>query len=365
MKLARNILLIVIVILIILRLMLPGYLLKYVVNQINKIPEYKVQIDHLDVHLIRGAYTIRGIKLWKITKKIPVPFYSADAMDFSIEWKALLGGKLAAKIVTQKPKINFVTNPNGNDEQLTISKQWIDIVKSLYPLDINRLEAHKGEVAFISFKGNPPFKLYVTNVEFLIENMQTSGRELLSSSFSFDGDAIGGGSVIVQGRYDPFNKQPTFHLKSELRSLKVINIANFLKHYTLVDVQGGVFSLYSEAAAANGKIKGYAKPFIKNLKIGSQKNKINPVSAVVNTAAAIVATVLENPKQKTIATKINFSGNVDDPNTSILSIIGYLLQHAFIQALLPQIDNTIQMQDVLYGKETPNKPSKPFPTFRN
>jgi hypothetical protein len=54
---------------------------------------------------------------------------------------------------------------------------------------------------------------------------------------------------------------------------------------------------------------------------------------------------------------------VNDPDTSILSIIGYLIQHGFIRSLLPQIDNTIGMEDVIYGK--PINPKSKFPIYRN
>ena len=365
MKIFRIFLLIVVISLVAARIALPYYLLRYVQAQVNKIPDYQVKIADLDVHLYRGAYTLKNIQLWKITKNIAVPFYKAKRMDFSIEWSALLHGHVVAKIMVDRPTINFVTDPSGKNEQLTISKEWLEVVKSLYPLNINRMDAHNGEVAFISFKGNPPFKIYVTNAEFEMENMQkaTQDNKLLSSSFMFKGDVIGGGTIVVKGKFDPFKKQPTFDLKVELQALKVSRVANFLKHYSDVDVSGGIFSLYGEAAAANGKIDGYVKPFIKNLKIGNPKKKTNPLNAIVDGAASVVAKILQNPQQKTIATKINIQGSVNEPDTNILSIIGYLIRHAFIQALLPQVDHSVTMQDVIFGKQPSSK--NPFPSYRN
>ncbi|HVY53728.1 MAG TPA: DUF748 domain-containing protein, partial [Gammaproteobacteria bacterium] len=184
---------------------------------------------------------------------------------------------------------------------------------------------------------------------------------LLSSSFSFSGKASGGGNVVFNGKFDPFKKQPTFKIDAKLTNLPVASVHNFLKHYSMVDVKGGKFSMYLESAAANGLIKGYIKPFIKDLKIGSPQNG-NPIEAIVDAAAGVVAAVVENSQQKTVATQINISGEIDDPDTSILSVIGYLLRHGFIQALLPQVDHKVQMEDVYFGKK---QPISKFPTYKH
>lgn len=350
--------------LIAIRIALPYWLLHYVENKINQLPDYRVKIADIDVHLYRGAYTIKNIQLWKITKKIPVPFYQARTMDFSIEWRALLNGSIVAKIIIQEPNINFVIDPTGNNEQLTISKQWLDIVKNLYPLNINRLDIHKGQVALISYKGKPPYKMYIKNIEAFFSNMQRSVKQdkLLASTFSFNGDTIGGGNISILGQYDPLNKIPTFQLKAKLTALQVAEVAPFLKHYTSIDFSGGVFSLYGEAVAAKGKLKGYAKPFLKRIEIG--KPDQTPIEAIVNGAVSVVSKILENGDKKTVATRVNISGNIDDPNTSVWSIMGYLLQHAFIQALIPQLDHSVKMQDVMYGKPTKKVyKRKPFPHY--
>src|SRR5690348_8251686 len=94
----RRIILIVagslIVILIGLRIALPSILLRFVNRELQTIPGYTGRVDDIDVHLIRGAYTIRSVRLDKTGGKIPVPFFSADALDLSVEWGALFHRRL-------------------------------------------------------------------------------------------------------------------------------------------------------------------------------------------------------------------------------------------------------------------------------
>ena len=332
------------------RLALPYVLMHYVEKQINKLPEYHAKIDDLDVHLYRGSYTIKKFQLWKITHNIPVPFFESDLIDLSVEWGALLNGSIVAKIIASHPVIHFVDDKNPNKQQLTIDSRWVDLVESLFPLYINSVVANKGEIYFQNFDEDVPFTTYLKDARFEMYNMQNAkhSKESLSSSFSFAARPMDNGSLNMNGKFDPFGKRPTFYLKGELKSLNIRYIANLLKHYTKVDVVKGNFSLYGEFAAKNNHIEGYAKPFIQDLKIGDPK-KENPLEQIYNGAAAIVAKVVENSDKKTIATKIKISGNIDDPDTSLLSIIGYLLRHAFIQALIPQVDHSVEMKDVVYG----------------
>ena len=69
---------------------LPHILLRYVNRQLTLIDGYRGHVEEIDVHLWRGAYTIKSIKLDKTGGKIPVPFFNARAIDLSVEWRALL-----------------------------------------------------------------------------------------------------------------------------------------------------------------------------------------------------------------------------------------------------------------------------------
>lgn len=330
------------------RIALPYLLINYVEAQLNNIPEYKAKIADIDVHLYRGSYVIKKLQLWKINNHIPVPFFSSELIDLSIEWRAILRGKLVGKITLMQPAINFVSAPNSRNEQLSINDQWLTIVKHLFPLNINKVDVRNGTISLRSYSGKPPFNIYLKAVNLEIKNMQNVTRSpaLLSSTLEIKANSMDGGQLTTKGKFSPFANEPTFAMDLTLTGVQVKSLANFLKHFTLVDVKSGKFNLYVELTAGKGKIKGYAKPFIKDLKVGTPSSD-NPIEYLFDGAAALFSKVLKNPQQQTIATKITIQGDIDDPDTSILSIIGYILRHAFLKALLPQIDHNIQMQEVI------------------
>lgn len=336
----------IVLLLLLLRLALPYALIYYAENRINKIPEYHATIATIDMHLYRGSYTIKKVVFNKINENIPVPFFSAEKIDLSIEWPALFHGRLVGKITAEKPILNFVIEPSGKDEQLTVDKEWEYAVKALFPVNFNKITLKKGTINLQSFKGKPPFKLTLNDIDFAIENMQkvTDKTSLYST---FKGQAqMNKGVFTIDGRVNPYAREPTFLLKSTLQSMQIQGANDFLLHFTNIDVSKGNFSLFTEIAAAKGKIHGYAKPIIKNLQIFDPQEKVTPIEFLYKGLLEVGAKVLTNQKKQTLATKVKIEGNIEKPDVSMLSIVGYILSHAFIHALLPQIDHSIELKDI-------------------
>src|SRR5450631_3271903 len=132
------------IVLIALRIALPYILLKLVNKELANIPGYTGHVDDLDVALIRGAYVLKDMKLEKTGGKVPVPFFSADVIDLSLEWKAIFHGAVDGKIKVEHPVLNFVKGPTEATSQTKIDSSWTDVVKKLMPLKINRLEIDGG-----------------------------------------------------------------------------------------------------------------------------------------------------------------------------------------------------------------------------
>lgn len=335
---------------IIFRLALPTLLLPMIEKKLNSIPGYKAEIESLNISLYRGSYQIRNVRLIKIDTHLPVPFFSAESVEFNVEWRALLHGRLVAQVKAVRPVVNFVVDPAGNNEQLTINDQWRVIVTKLFPLPFNQILIINGEIYFRSYNSKPPFTLYLQHLAATLNNLSKVTRQstALFSDLAAEGETMDGAKVALHMQFDPSNKQPTFLLKAELVKLHVKEANDFLQHYTHLKASQGLFSLYVEAAAARGKITGYVKPLFKNLKIASPSNtKLNPLEHLYKGAAQLITAIVENPKHKTVATKIKLSGNINNPNVNLFSVIGYLLRHAFIQALLPGIDHSVKMQDII------------------
>ena len=344
-----------IVLIIAFRIALPYILLNLVNKELSHLKGYYGHVDDLDVALIRGAYTIKNIKLQKVGGKVPVPFFAADAIDLAIEWKPLFHGSIVGKIRTERPILNFVKGPTEETSQTHIDSSWTDVVKRLMPLKINRLEFDDGEIHYRDYNSNPKVDIFTKNVDILAENLSNGAhtKELLPSTAEATA-AVYGGTASLHMKLNVLSKIPVFEAKAELVSLDLTNLNNFLQAYGKFDVKKGEISIYMEAATRDNVITGYTKPIIKDLKVVNwDKDKDKPLKIAWEAVIGSVAWVFKNHGKDQLATKIDFSGDLKKPNINILEVIGQVLYNGFIQALYPSLENSVSLNSVKTDDQKP------------
>ncbi|MFI5171518.1 MAG: DUF748 domain-containing protein [Chitinophagales bacterium] len=349
----RRILLIIVVVLIIFRLILPYIVLNVVNKKLAEIDGYYGHVEDIDLALIVGSYKIKNIKLEKLGGKIPVPFFAADVINLSVEWKALFHGGLVGEIEVESPVLNFVKGPTEETSQTDIDTAWQDVVDELMPLKINRLEINKGEIHYRDFYSSPKVDIYSTDIHIVAENLSnaTDNEELLPSPVT--GTAkIYGGRAKLNMKLDALAKVPTFDMNAELNDLNLVELNDFLKAYGKFDVQKGTIGVYTEAAAKDGKIIGYTKPIIKDLDVveWNQEKSDSFGQKLWETVVGFTGWVFKNKNEDQVATQIEFEGNIDNPDISIWNIIAETLRNAFIKALYPALENKVNISTVEEGK---------------
>jgi len=337
-----------------LHLILPSVLLRYVNRQLSKIEGYRGSVEDIDIAIFRGAYTIKQIRLDKLSGKIPHPFFKADIIDLSVEWRALFNGRVVAEIEVEKPELNFVKGPTKATSQTDIDKDWTEVVDNLIPLKLNRFEINDGEIHYRDLHSSPKVDIFTKNVHIIAENLSNAkhNKEELPSTVKATADVYDG-KVTVDMKIDPLNKAPSFDMNAKLTQVNLVKVNDFLKAYGNFDVEKGSLQLYTEAAAKDGLITGYTKPVIKDMKVLNWKtDKETPVRFIWEAIVEGVAWVLNNKAKDQIATKAQFEGRFDNPDVNIWFIIGQLLRNAFIEALYPALENSVTIN-------TPKKEEKP------
>src|SRR5207247_4053133 len=93
------------------RALLPWAIRDYVNRTLDRSPLYAGNIGPVEVHLWRGAYSIRDVRISKTTGDVPVPFFAAKRIDFALEWKALSHHKVVGRLLMEEPELNFVDAP--------------------------------------------------------------------------------------------------------------------------------------------------------------------------------------------------------------------------------------------------------------
>ena len=139
---------IVVVLLVAARLALEPILLDYANKKLDALNSYDGHIDDLDLALLRGGYDIKGIEIVKTGSGQPVPFFKADRIEATIEWRSLLHGQLVAEADLFRPQANLVQAENEQQSQLGKEVNWVEQFKQLFPFRFNTVRVHDGTVTF-------------------------------------------------------------------------------------------------------------------------------------------------------------------------------------------------------------------------
>lgn len=345
-----KILFIVLAVLLVIRIILPYVVLKYANKTLANMNGYYGHIEDIDLALIRGAYKIDSVYLNKVdsaTRK-QTPFFSAQVIDLSIEWKALFSGSIVGELVFEKPRLTFTKDKVEPKDLRNDSTDFRKLLDDFMPLQVNRFEINQGRIQYIDQYSSPRVNISMTDVNVLALNLRNSydSTTLLPATVKADAD-IYEGTLNFNLKLNPLAEDATFDMNAELKGTNLVLLNDFFKAYANVDVNKGTFGMYTEVAAKNAAFTGYVKPIVKGLDVyGPEDKSDNIFRKLWEALVGGISEVLENQPKDQVATKIPFQGKIENPKANIWITIANVLQNAFVNALQPSIDNEINIGSV-------------------
>jgi hypothetical protein len=108
----------------------------------------------------------------------------------------------------------------------------------------------------------------------------------------------------------------------------------------------GVFSMYSELAAAEGRFEGYVRPILEDPQFASTDESEGPFRKAWEGLVNLAAKILENKQEDQVATQIPLRGELTDPDVGLLTTITNLLRNAFVAAFSHSLEGSINLRDV-------------------
>lgn len=328
----------IIALLVIIRIVLPFIVERYVNKTLNDLPGYTGYVEDVDLSLYRGAYRIEGLVLEEEEGNPETPFLHISEIDLSIDWRALFKGKIVGEVVLLRPELFIKTAPESKEAiEEPDREHWTEVVKSLMPMTINRLEAKEGKLAYLDYTASPDVTLHIEQMYLLafnLANVEESG-EKLPSTLHVAGTSIGGGKLEGDMKINALKEIPDFDLNMKLTGVDLTSINDFIEAYAKFDVESGRLDMYSELKLMDGHLNGYMKPFFEQVKVlnwKEDKKEDGFLRAAWEAIAGLFVEAAENQPRDQVATKIPISGNVQQPDTDISTTVMNVLKHAFIQA---------------------------------
>ncbi|MBN8611958.1 MAG: DUF748 domain-containing protein [Deltaproteobacteria bacterium] len=319
-------------VLVLARLALP-WVLKTVINdRLAQMDGYTGRVLDVDVSLLRGAYTLDDLRIERIDRDVPVPFVEAESIDISLEWLALLQGKVVAELVVEHPVLNFV---NGRGGQTGEGNDWRQTVDDLVPITINHLAIHDGEVHYRDFGSRPSVDVVAANLEVEATGLSThyeEGSERLPAHVEVTSRVQRSGQLRAAIDLDPWDERPTFDLALSLEHLRARELNRFLRAYAWVDAEQGEFYCYSEISSRRGAFRGYVKPMVEHLSLFRWGEDDDVFHQIADLFVQLVVDLFENHGTDRFATRVNVSGTIDQPGVNGFEAVVGVLRNTFIEA---------------------------------
>lgn len=341
--------LIVVAVLVAARAALPVFAADYVNERIAALGDYRGHVQNIDVALIRGAYQLRGLTIVKRGAEGQEPFLSLPLADISVKWSALFHGELVGEIQMHGPVMRMVQGETARQTQLGEGVDWVAQVQKLFPFRFNRVEVLDGTVTFRAPGIEQNESLTIHDFEALLTNLTNMEERNVGNFAGFEISGRFGKDtpLSAKGRANPLAQQPTFDVNASLENAPLVDVNPWLREFLNVDAEKGVFSLYAELAAADGRFEGYVKPILEDPEIFRMDEPSD--SALQKAWEALVGAVsgiLENPEEEQVATRIPFAGELENPDAGLLAAGLNLLRNAFVAAFTHSLEGSVSLEDV-------------------
>jgi hypothetical protein len=203
-------------------------------------------------------------------------------------------------------------------------------------LHAQRVAMTDAQVGLVNAEASPEYRVFLADTTLTIDNFSNQKSKGFGHA-RLTGRFMGSGTTLVDLTMRAENRGPDFDLnaKVENTSLKAMN--DLLRAHAKVDVASGTFSVYSEIAVSQGRIRGYVKPLFKDLDVhDAEQDKGESLGQKLKEKAAdVVAKVFKNRPRDQVATIAKIEGKLENPNASTWEVLVNLVRNAFFEAILP------------------------------
>lgn len=328
------------VLLVALHLALPYLVRDYLNDKLADMGEYRGQVTDVDLAWWRGAYQINGLKIVKVSGKVPVPLLDAPVIDLSVSWHSLWYDHAVVGTVTfAHPELNFVDGGNPQNSQTGRGTDWRQQLEKLLPITLDEVRIDQGMLTFRNFNSKPPVHLKATQLQASIRNLTNVRDESGRRDASFDATAVLLGDAKVESRatFDPFSDFDDFQFRLRATGIELRRLNDFASAYGKFDFNAGHGDVVIEAEAEKGQLNGYIKPLLRDVDVFNWQQDVENKNkgffrSVWEALVGASETVLKNQRKNQFATRVELSGNVHQQDISGFEAFLQILRNGFVQA---------------------------------
>jgi Domain of Unknown Function (DUF748) len=205
---------------------------------------YTVRIGKLDFHPIGLSLDLEDSLIIQNDNPEP-PVAQIANLSASVQWRALLHGRLVADFQVDNPKlyINRKQAKREYDDKVPMKERgWQQALEEIYPLKINRFRVRNGALTYVD---EGPFRpLELKQINLTAENIRNvrSDPDVYPSPVLIEATVFDKGRLRAEGHAD-FLAEPHVTFRSKALSLEDIDLAYFkpiVERYNFTVRQGSL-----------------------------------------------------------------------------------------------------------------------------
>ena len=335
-----------------LHIALPLLLRDYLNERLANMGDYRGQISDIDLALWRGAYQINGLNIVKLNGQVPVPLLEAPVIDLAVSWRELWNNRsIVAEVAFERPQLTFVDGGNAANSQTGEGVDWRAQLRGLLPIHINEIRVIDGTLAFRNFTAKPPVDLQASEINGSILNLSnvSVADNTRPASLQATAKVFEQAPVQASANFDPLGQLDDFDLRLRITDIQLKQLNSFTRAYADFDFAAGQGDFVMELDARQGKLKGYAKPLLRNMEVFDWQQDVAAKDKNLLTGAweALVgggSWLLKNQRKDQFATRVNIEGDLKPYDISRWQAFKAILRNAFVRAFSSRFDNQEQQQ---------------------
>jgi hypothetical protein len=318
--------------LVIIRLLLDPVATHLTRKALNDVEGMRADLEGVAVSVLPPGYRVDRLKIvehppddWKR------PLFYAERVSVTLDWRALLKARLAARARLDQPKVIYT---NRKDIELVIPDVSAALARVL-PARIDRVEVREGEVVYRDLTAPRHPQIWVHDIELALENLATrpnlaGGRPLTMSGKGRLGRS---GDVTAFVSADPHARKLEFAGQLGVKGWKVRELFDLIEPATGLQTPKGTLDVFAEFKAARGVITGGVKPVLKGV-------EVRPTDGDFGTRlkAWLADTGLELfsdrvPDRNAVVTVIPIKGKLEAPDVQLWPTVLGVIRNAFVEGI--------------------------------
>jgi len=336
MRLRWWLMLVLIMVLLGLRLALPGIIRAQVNEHLGQMPAYSGTVGDIDVALWRGAYVLKDLSLVKRGSKIPVAFVTVPRMEVALDWSQFWHGRHVATVTLEDARISFVDSPQPAGVQTGTGVSWRRSLDELAPLAIGTLRIERAALSFRNFGSNPPVDLQTNDVQAVLQPLDGD-----SAQIALTGSGPGPAQLEADGSMDSRAQLGRLDLKLQIHGLELARVNALMLAYYDVDFSSGSGDVTLKVDVHDGRLRGYAEPRFHDLKmLGGHRDptmqRNNPLHVLREAIASALVRLFEKTNDQ-FSAHIDIHATLDPKEPDALAQMLQALCEAAVGAFRPQL----------------------------